>query len=397
METFANGIPYPEAIALVTQQECSLHPLTNILSYPLETEQIALFNFFQGDSMLDFFLNVDTTCINPDICNFDKTPTTAIIIFEVVVLLGSAIALLFLSRLKEKIGLRFLITAIGILIFELFTAPMWHNFRMGWWAYFYRDVSWILTIGWSAMILTVVLSVDQVLSQLAEWKRFLVYLAILMVLVSGLEILVVNLGIRSYAPEVLESSVNVFIAGVPLVDVLYYTPVFTGLVIGFYKYWSWSIDNILLIPVKQQKWWRNLLISFLAVFLFEIMVEPMVQNQNLPQWSYVFRDISILMTGLWILIVWIATNLIDQFLLSTNPTLRFLVTLLVTGIFALPLESLFILTGLRVYGPSAIANFTGILTPVTKIPVEVAFAIPCYMALVISFIEYWETLLDNHL
>jgi len=347
--------------------------------------------------MLEFFLNIDTTCINPDICNFDKTPTAAIIVFEIVVVLGSAIALFFLTKLKEKIGLRFLIMAIGIFIFELFTAPMWHNFRMGWWAYLYRDVSWILTIGWSAMILTVVLGVDRLLGQLAEWKRFLVYLAILMVLVSGLEILVVNLGIRAYAPEVLESSVDVFVAGVPLVDVLYYTPVFTGLVIGFYKYWSWWIDNTLLIPVKQQKWWRNLLIAFLAVFLFEVMVEPMVQNQNLPQWSYIFRDISILMTGLWILIVWMATNLIDQFLIATNPVVKFLITLLITGLFALPLESFFILTGFRVYGPSAIANFTGILTPITKIPVEVAFAIPCYMALVICFIEYWETLLDNRL
>ncbi len=358
---------------------------------------LTLFRFFHGSSMLESLLNIDTSCINPNICNFDKTPTAAIIIFEIAVLLGSAIALFLLSKRKEKIGLRFLIMAIGIFIFELFTAPMWHNFRMGWWAYLYRDVSWILTVGWSAMILTVVLSVDQVLSQWSEWKRFLLYLAILMVFVSGLEILVVNLGIRGYAPEVLESSTGVFIAGVPLVDVLYYTPVFTGLVIGFYKYWSWFIDDVLLVPVKQPKWWRNLLIAVLAVFLFEMMIEPMVNNQNLPQWSYIFRDISILMTGLWIIVVWIVTNLLNRFLLTMNPVVKFLMMLLVTGVLALPLESLFILSGFRVYGPSTIANFTGILTPITKIPVEIAFAIPCYMALVIGFIGYWETLLDSRL
>lgn len=343
--------------------------------------------------MFDFIAD----CVNPTLCNFDKTPTVPILIFEAIVLIGVAIALWWLPKLKSRIVLRMVIMAIGILIFELFTSPMWHNLRMGWWAYLYRDVSWILTLGWAAMLLTVVLLVDHTLPHLSEWKRFLVSLAILMGLVSGLEMWVVNIGIRSYAPEVLESSIGIFILGVPIVDVLYYTPVFTGLVISFYKYWSFELDNILLIPVKQPKRWRNLAIAFLGIFLFEVMIEPMVRNENLPQWSYIFRDISFIMTGVWVILIWLATYVTQRLFLGTRPITKFLVSLLLTGLFALPLESWFILNGFRVYGESAIANFTGFVMPISQIPVEVAFAIPCYMALVIGFIEYWETLLDNQL
>ncbi len=343
--------------------------------------------------MLDFFIQ----CRESALCNFDKTPTLPILLFELLVIGGAIAAYFLLSRLKDRIGLRLIIVAIGVFIFELFTAPMWHNFKLGWWAYLYRDVSWILTVGWSVLILSVVLLVDQKWPNRPEWQRFLIYMGSLMGLVTLLELIVVNLGIRSYSPEVIESTISVFIAGVPIVDVLYYTPVFTGLVVGFYKYWSFYIDQELLVPVKKRHWWRGLLIAFIGVFLFEVMVEPMVRNENLPQWSYIYRDVSILMTGLWILVVWLATNVVEKLLIHISTLPKFLLTLLLTGAMALPIEAWFIIQGHRVYGQSAVANFTGFLTPITHIPVEVAFAIPCYMALVIAFIRYWETLLDNRL
>jgi hypothetical protein len=342
--------------------------------------------------MLDFI----HYCANTIACNFDKTPTGAIALFELFVLIGVAAAFLILPKFKDQIGRRFLIVSVGVLIFEVFTAPMWHNYKMGWWAYVYRDVSWILTIGWSALILSTVVFVDRFLSKRKEWQRFAVYLAILTGLVSVLEIIVVNIGIRSYAPEVLNAVAGVFVFNVPI-ELLYYTPVFTSLVIAFYKYWSFSIDHALLIPVKHQKWWRDGLIAFLGVFLFEVMIEPMVQNNHLPQWSYIFHDISIIMTSVWVAIVWLSTNLVNRFLIHYGLVQRFLITLMATAAIALPLESWYIIHEYRVYGPSAMENFTGFMTPVTHVPVEIAFAIPCYMALVICFIRYWEIVGDNEL
>lgn len=330
-------------------------------------------------------------------CNFEKTPTLPIIIFEIFILLGVGLATFFLSKIKTKIIPRFLILALGVLIFELFTSPMWLNERLGVWAYLYHDVSWILTIGWTGLILTVVTVTDQLLAPWKEWQRFPVYLGVLIILVTLLEILVVNLEIRSYAPEVLATLSGVFVAGVPLLDVFYYTPVFTGLVISFYKYWGFVLDDEPLVPSKKRKWLRSIGIACLAVFLFEVMIHPMVQNQALPRWSYLFFDISFLLTGLWVMIIGIAAVVVDRFFLHLPIVLRFMIALGVTGAIAFPIEAWLMSAGFRVYGESAVDNFTGFTTPFFNTPVEIAFAIPCYMALIIACIRYWETILDNRL
>ncbi|MEM9539797.1 MAG: hypothetical protein AAGA60_09825 [Cyanobacteria bacterium P01_E01_bin.42] len=330
-------------------------------------------------------------------CTFDKSPTIPIIVFEIAIVVGTGIAIFFLSKIKDKIVSRFLILAIGVLIFELFTAPMWHNYRLGGWAYLYLDVSWILTIGWTSLILTVTLLVDRLL---AEWKagqRFLTYLGILTVSVTVLEAIVVNLGIRSYAPEVLADMTGIFVFGVPIIEVFYYTPVFTGLVISFYKYWEFALDEEPLIPSKQRKWLRSLLISFIAVFMFEVMIQPMVSNKNFPEWSYLFFDISFLLTGLWVLIIGFSAIIGEKFFLHLPLFYRFLIVLGITGAIALPLESWLIVNGYRVYGESALHSFIGIEMPIAGVPIEIAFAIPCYMALIITFIRYWEIILDNRL
>lgn len=329
-------------------------------------------------------------------CAFDKTPTSAILFFEGVVAVGVIACWLVLPRLQTKIQPRFWIMAVGVLIFELFTAPMWHNYRMGIWAYLYRDVSWILTLGWSALILSVVVFTDKLLPQLKEWQRFMVYLVAMTVLTLPLEAWLVGIGLRSYAPEVLSALSGRFLLGVPI-EFLYYVPVFTGLVIGFYKYWSFVLDDTLLVPVKRVKWGRGVLLTALAIFLFEVMVEPMVQNVGFPRWSYIFHDISVVMTGIWIGVIALTALLVYRFCLHWPIAYRFLAALVVCTAIAIPIEYGLFVTGYRIYGPSAVHNFSGFVIPVLNAPIEIAFGVPCYMALVIGFIRYWEILLDNRL
>ncbi len=327
-------------------------------------------------------------------CEFDKTPTLAILTFEAVVVVGSFVMLYVLSRFEKKILNRYLVVAVGVLIFEVFTSPMWNNHKLGVWAYVYQDVSWILTLGWSTLILSTVLLVDHFFNKLSAAKRFLLYLSVLTVLVFAAEAIVVNLGIRSYSPEVLDTIIGVYIAGAPI-EGLYYVPVFMALVISFYKYWAFAIDRELLVPVVTGKWLRNLGIVAIGVLLFELMIEPMVVNANFPAWSYIYRDITFLMTAIWIIIIWLSTNLIDKYFIHLGLQARFIGYLLAVGALALPIESWFIRNGYRIYGPSAEANFTGFVTPITNVPAEVAFAIPLYMALIVSFIKFWEIVRDN--
>ena len=329
-------------------------------------------------------------------CAFDKTPTVPILMFEGFIGLGVIACFLVLPKIRDKVLQRFFIVTIAVLIFELFTAPMWHNRRMGDWAYLYRDVSWILTLGWTALILSVVVITDKLLSDWKEWKRFFVYLGVLTIAVCILEAIVVNIGIRSYAPEVLASLSSIFVFNVPI-EVLYYTPVFMGLVICFYKYWCFLLDDQILIPVKRRKWLRGFFITALGVFLFEVMIEPMVSNERLPQWSFIFHDISILLTGLWIIVIGLTALLVSRFFLQFSTAVTFIIALIISTAFALPIEYWLMIHGYRVYGDSAIHNFSGFVIPTLDVPVEIAFAIPCYLALIIAFIRYWEIVFDNRL
>ena len=308
-------------------------------------------------------------------CSFDKNATLPIILFEAFIFAGVGASFFILGKVKDKIWLRFLVMSVGVLIFELFTSPMWNNYKMGQWAYVYHDVSWILTIGWTALILGVVLLVDKFLEHWKEWKRFGVYLGILTALILPLEMIVVNVGLRSYAPEVLGVISGIFILGVPL-EVLYYIPV---------------------LPVKGRKWLRSLFIAFLGVFLFEVMIEPIVRNENFPQWSYVFHDISIILIAAWVLIIGVAAVAIARFFIHYPIMARFGIALIITSALAWPLESWLIINKYRIYGESAVKSYTGFTTPWTNLPIEITFAITFYMALIIAFIRYWETVLDNKL
>ena len=327
-------------------------------------------------------------------CHFDKVATIPIISFEIFILVATAIMLFGLSKIKEKILWRYLIVVIGIFIFEFFTSPMWNNFHMGTWAYVYRDVSWILTLGWGTLILSVVTLVDKFFPKWKEWKKFLLYLGSLTVLVFIFDAIVIQLGIRSYSPEVMEVLSGNTLFGVPL-EALYYVPVFSALVIGFAKYWNLILDDELVVPVKKRRWLRDFFIAFVAVFLFEIMIEPMVVNVNLPDWSYIYRDISILMTGGWILIIWLAVSLVEKFFQWLPLNERFTLCILFGTIITLPIEGYLMRNGFREYGQSSVDNFSGLMTPLSQIPIEVMVAIPFYLALIMAFIRYWIFVFEN--
>ena len=328
-------------------------------------------------------------------CNFEKTATPATLGFQLFVFAAVAVCAVLLPKMINRVWLRFLLMSVGVLLFELFTGPMWHNYRLGEWAYVYHDVSWILTIGWTALILGVVTICDRLLSSWYEWKRFPVYLGVLTIIGFLLEILVVNIGIRGYAPQTLAMLSGVQIAGVPI-EALYYIPVFMSLVICFYKYWSFIlVDQRPLIPLKHRNWGRSFLLAFLGIFLFEVMIEPMVKNEQFPAWSYIFHDITVVLTGIFILIVGLVAAIIGKFFSHYPTPIRFFIALGVASAIALPTEAWFINHGYRIYQENVTHQYLGYTLPLLNVPIELVFGVLLYMTLVIVFIRYWETILDN--
>jgi hypothetical protein len=328
--------------------------------------------------------------------SFEKTATFATILFEVFVVTASLVGWVILSKLTDKLPWKLLAMGVGVLIFVLFTGPMWINERMGPWAYLYNDLSWILTLGWTTLILGVVVLVDRYLAAWRAPQRFAAYILVLLVPIALMEVLVVKLGIRSYSPEVRDSTCGVTIRGAPI-EILFYAPVFTSLVITFYKYWSFVIDQVVLIPVNKRNWARGTLSAFIAVFLFEVMIEPMIENKQLPAWSYVYHDISLILIASWVLIIGIGAVAIERHFLHLPMGIRFLLAVMLIGVLAVPLESWLALSGYRVFGPSMVERFTGLKNPITGLPAEIGVAVPCYLALIVAFIRYWEVVLDNRL
>ena len=82
-----------------------------------------------------------------------------------------------------------------------------------------------------------------VVHTVAEWERFLLYLVPITLMGLVAEGVVLALGIREYATDVL-MRFSGFSLGIVPIEALYYMPVFMALVIAFSRYWelnfAWS-------------------------------------------------------------------------------------------------------------------------------------------------------------
>lgn len=328
---------------------------------------------------------------------YSDLPTPEILVFEIAVIVGAVLTYRFLATRVERVGRHLLLIAIGMFLIEFFTGPMWRNHRLGFWAYVYSDVSWILTVGWTVLIALSIYLVEMVIKVRTALLRYLGFVLVMTPVTIVYDSLVRLIGIRTYAPETIAAAGPSMI---PVLDVpvagLYYVPVAMTLVWSFYKHWLPGIEpgatTDARLPIL-----NRLVLTAIAVFLFEIVVEPMATNQGFPAWSYVFHDITVLMTGLWVAIVTLSTLAVDRYLRTTDFRLRFAAYLAVIAAIATPIEGWFISAGYRVYGPSATADFIGLRTVIGDIPIEVMAAIPMYLALVIAFVRYWDGSVDRGL
>jgi hypothetical protein len=184
-----------------------------------------------------------------------------IIFLEVLIILLSIILVLYLNKKNNKTIKRYILIFLGVLIFEFFTQPLWKNLNLGPYAYIYQDVSWVLTLGWSTIVLISFFIIDKK-TRLRETKKFFLYVLLSSIIGIIAETIVLKLGIRDYSPEVkaLLKGVNIPFTNVPI-EALYYIPVFMSLIIGFVRYFELSfskelkaIDSIpLLIENKKSR------------------------------------------------------------------------------------------------------------------------------------------------
>jgi hypothetical protein len=328
---------------------------------------------------------------------FADWPTPEILLFEIGVLIAAVLTYLFLVRRVAHLWRHLALIATGMFFIEFFTGPMWRNQHLGFWAYVYSDVTWVLTVGWTVLISLSVYLVENVLHVRAPVRRWLGFLLVITPVTILCDALIMTIGIRSYAPETIAAAGPATVPGLPVpLAALYYLPVVMTLVWAFYKHWLTAFEPASTTAVRLPIL-NRLVLTVIAVFLFEIVVEPMATNLNFPAWSYVFHDITVLMTGLWVVLVVAVTTGVDLVMRNSDFRLRFAVSLVVLTAIASPIEGWFLQNGYRVYGPSATADFIGARTLIGQIPLEVMAAIPLYLSLVITFVRYWDGSVDRGL
>jgi hypothetical protein len=129
-------------------------------------------------------------------------------------------------------------------------------------------------------------------------------------------------------------------------------------------------------------------IMLLAVFLFQIMSEPMWINSNLHSWAYLYGNVSWVLTFGWASIFFLTFLIVDNGFKKMPEKNKFWLYLLVATIITVPAESLILKLGIRSYADILSQTFSGIMIPLTLVPIEVLIATPMISALIIPFYKY---------
>jgi len=129
-------------------------------------------------------------------------------------------------------------------------------------------------------------------------------------------------------------------------------------------------------------------LMLIAVFLFQIMSEPMWVNSNLDSWAYLYGNVSWILTFGWASIFFLTFLIVDKGFKKMHEKNKFWLYLLVATIITVPAESLILKLGIRSYATLLSSTFSGLMIPLTQVPIEVLFAVPMISALIIPFYKY---------
>ena len=156
-----------------------------------------------------------------------------------------------------------------------------------------------------------------------------------------------------------------------------------------------SIGLFVYLKKFETKAKKKFIILFLAVLLFEIMSEPMWVNHQFNSWAYLYGNVSWIVTLGWVSIFFVSFLIVDKLIFNNKKAsekIKFWLYLLVVTIITVPIESLLLKYGFRSYSSALTDTFSGILIPLTRVPIEVLIAVPMIAALIIPFYKYLSDL-----
>ncbi|MBL7051518.1 MAG: hypothetical protein ISS01_00350 [Nanoarchaeota archaeon] len=160
-------------------------------------------------------------------------------IFEIAIIVVTLALLLFLHSKNKDSWKVYLITAVGVLLFEYFTQALWFNQNLESWAYLYLDISWIMTLMWTNVILFSIFFVESLRPKFSEVKKFFTSIGIITLFVLAIEWILIRTNIRGYPEVILElyETLPRLFGIVPLKELIYVFA-FMSLVVAFTRYWQ---------------------------------------------------------------------------------------------------------------------------------------------------------------
>ncbi len=170
---------------------------------------------------------------------------SGLLITEILIVAFTIILWVYMkTKGYRNVTRKFLILFFSVLLFEFMSEPMWNNSGFQNWAYIWQDITWVITLGWVGIFMFTFLIVDYAFRTTSEKKKFWIYLLVLEAIVVPLESALVISGIRGYAPILADtlSGYMIPLTVVPI-EAVYAVPLFTSLIICFYKYINYLFDT----------------------------------------------------------------------------------------------------------------------------------------------------------
>jgi len=170
---------------------------------------------------------------------------SGLLITEVLIIVFTIFLWIYMkAKGYRNVTRKFLILFFSIILFEFMSEPMWNNSGFQSWAYIWQDITWIITLGWVGIFMFTFLIVDYAFRKTSETRKFWIYLLFLEAIVVPIESVLVISGVRGYAPILADTFSGYLIPfTVVPIEAIYAVPLFTSLIICFYKYANYLFDS----------------------------------------------------------------------------------------------------------------------------------------------------------
>jgi len=152
---------------------------------------------------------------------------------------------------------------------------------------------------------------------------------------------------------------------------------------------------ILILYKLDTKVIRRFWISFVAVLIFEYFTQALWINRNLEPWSYLYLDVNWILTIGWAGIITVCMQVIDLYFPQLKEKVRYVLSVLFIGIVGFFAEWVVVGMSIRHYPEAVKSVLSGITLGDAMVPIEALYYIPVFMALMVSFVRYWEINFDE--